>query len=103
MPFQKGQPRPENGGRQPGSENKITADVKAMVLGALSQAGGEDYLLDQANDNPRAFLSLLGRIIPLQLTGKGDEPLFPPETDRSKLALVLLTIIRGDADEEKPQ
>lgn len=32
-------------GRPKGSPNKITADVKAMVLAALDKAGGVDYLL----------------------------------------------------------
>jgi hypothetical protein len=32
-------------GRPKGSQNKVTSDVKAMVLTALSKAGGADYLL----------------------------------------------------------
>lgn len=32
-------------GRPKGSQNKVTADVKAMVLEALGKAGGADYLL----------------------------------------------------------
>lgn len=32
-------------GRPKGSQNKVTADVKAMILIALSKAGGADYLL----------------------------------------------------------
>jgi hypothetical protein len=32
-------------GRPKGSPNKVTADVKAMVLAALDQAGGVKYLL----------------------------------------------------------
>ena len=61
--------RPPSGSRK-GVPNKISADVRAMILAALEQAGGEDYLLAQARDNPRAFLSLLGRILPTQVTGK---------------------------------
>jgi hypothetical protein len=49
--------------------------VRAMILGALERAGGEDYLLEQASAKPRAFLSLLGRLLPTQVTGKDDAPL----------------------------
>ena len=52
---------PKTGGRQKGTPNKISADVRAMVLAALDRAGGENYLLAQAHDNPKAFLTLLGR------------------------------------------
>ena len=55
---------PKTGGRQAGTPNKISADVRAMVLAALDRAGGEDYLLEQATANPRAFLSLVGRLLP---------------------------------------
>lgn len=40
-----GKGAPKTGGRQKGVPNKLTADVKAMVLDALSQAGGVKYLL----------------------------------------------------------
>jgi hypothetical protein len=62
-------PRPPGGSRK-GKPNKVTADVKTMILGALSDAGGQDYLARQALEKPVAFLALLGRVMPLQLTGK---------------------------------
>lgn len=33
------------GGSRKGVPNKVSADVKAMILSALDQAGGADYLL----------------------------------------------------------
>ena len=60
-------------GRPPGMANKITSDVRSMVLAALNQAGGVAYLTERAMD-PRtasAFLSLLGKVLPLQITGEG--------------------------------
>lgn len=62
-------------GRPKGSVNKITSDVKEMVLSALAQAGGVSYLYEQARENPKAFLSLVGRIIPTQIQGDPDNPL----------------------------
>jgi hypothetical protein len=65
----------KTGGRRKGTPNKLNADVKAMILGALHQAGGEDWLLEQANANPVAFMTLIGKILPLQVTGKDGGPL----------------------------
>lgn len=36
---------PKTGGRQKGTPNKVSADVKQMVLEALGKAGGAQYLL----------------------------------------------------------
>jgi hypothetical protein len=51
-------------GRPKGSANKVQADVKAMILGALEQAGGQQYLAEQAEANPAAFMSLVGKVLP---------------------------------------
>jgi hypothetical protein len=86
--------RPPGGSRK-GIPNKITADVRAMILAALDRAGGEDYLLAQAHDNPRAFLSLLGRILPTQVTGKDDAPLIPGHAaDPERLTQALLAAFK---------
>jgi hypothetical protein len=44
-----------------------------MILKALDGAGGVDYLQRQAEENPTAFLTLVGKVLPLQLSG-GDKP-----------------------------
>lgn len=62
-------------GRPKGSVNKVTADVKAMVLEALNSAGGAAYLLEQSEKNPTAFLTLVGKVLPLTLAGDKDNPL----------------------------
>ena len=51
-------------GRKRGVPNRISSDVKHLVLVALDHAGGEDYLAKQAHENPVAFLSLLSKLIP---------------------------------------
>jgi hypothetical protein len=85
----------KTGGRQAGTPNKIGADVRAMVLAALERAGGEDYLLEQATANPRAFLTLLGRIIPTQVTGKDDAPLIPESaSDLDRVTGAFLAVIK---------
>jgi hypothetical protein len=65
----------KTGGRQKGVPNKVTKDLKDMVLQALDQAGGVTYLQLQAIENPGPFLSLVGKVLPLQVTGKDGAPL----------------------------
>ena len=62
-------------GRRKGSQNKFTASVKEMIIGALQDVGGRDYLAAQALENPAAFMSLIGRVLPLQLAGTADQPI----------------------------
>lgn len=63
-------------GRPKGVPNKTTALVREMITQALDEAGGVDYLVERARD-PRtasAFLSLVGKVMPVQLTGADDGP-----------------------------
>lgn len=54
-------------GRQKGTPNKTTKALKDMILGALDDAGGQTYLAQQAAENPKAFLSLVGRVLPVDV------------------------------------
>jgi hypothetical protein len=67
--------QPKTGGRRKGTPNKLNADVKGMILAALAAKGGQKYLERQADENPTAFLTLVGKIIPLQVTGKDGGPI----------------------------
>lgn len=71
--------RPPNAGkgRKAGVPNKLTTALKDMILQALSDAGGVEYLKAQAVDNPNAFLALIGRVLPLQVKEGGDDPRVP--------------------------
>lgn len=62
-------------GRPKGAENKMTKEVKQMILDALDQAGGVEYLAAKAESHPGPFLSLVGKVLPLQLTGDGGGPM----------------------------
>ncbi len=73
-PAKKGE-RP--GGRKKGTPNKITATLKDMVLQALANVGGVAYLETQARDQPNAFLTLVGKVLPLQVKQDGEEPMVP--------------------------
>lgn len=59
-----------NAGRPKGVPNKITTDIKQMILEALHAAhdeGGLGYLTKQAKDIPNSFITLLGKIIPSEV------------------------------------
>lgn len=62
-------------GRPKGIPNKVTAALKDMILEALGNKGGVEYLEKQADDNPTAFLTLVGKVLPLQVTGDPNAPL----------------------------
>ncbi|WP_423066158.1 hypothetical protein [Devosia sp. CN2-171] len=72
-------------GRPKGSPNKVTAVLKDAILQAATEAGDGDlvaYLKRQAGENPVAFMTLLGKVLPLQVEGThlvtyevSDEPL----------------------------
>ena len=62
-------------GRKPGVPNKLNGDIKAMILGALEDVGGRGYLAARAIDTPTAFMGLLGKVLPTQLTGENGAPI----------------------------
>lgn len=69
-----GKPGP---GRKKGVPNKTTTQLKEALLEAATKAGGKDglvgYLYKQAKEEPRAFLPLLGKVLPLQVEGSGKD------------------------------
>lgn len=66
-------------GRAKGTPNKTTKLLKDAILKAADKAGGKrglvGYLESQAKLNPGPFMSLLGKVLPLQLTGDPENPL----------------------------
>src|SRR5271165_1351539 len=90
MPAPKGSLPPNAGkGRPKGATNTMTRSLREMILGALDDAGGQDYLAEQAHKNPAAFLALVGRVLPPEPRGDtippvitfrmGDRDLRPPK------------------------
>lgn len=73
--FKKGQK--SGPGRPKGMPNKTTAQLKEMILSALSGVGGVEYLQERANDpkTASAFLTLVGKVLPLQVAGDPDNPI----------------------------
>lgn len=70
--------RKKTGGRKKGTPNRITGALKDMILTALDEAhpeGSVAYLKLQAMENPTAFMSLVGKVLPLQVTGADGAPI----------------------------
>jgi len=67
-------------GRKKGVPNKTTALLKDAILKAAEQAGNNvgsegmvSYLAQQAEENPGPFMSLLGKVLPMQVEGTGKD------------------------------
>jgi hypothetical protein len=61
------EPRAKTGGRKKGTPNKLTASVKDAIEQAFDEVGGVQYLVTQARENPAAFMTLIGKVLPKDL------------------------------------
>jgi hypothetical protein len=99
------QPRGNAGkGRKKGVPNRVTGDVREMIRMTLRAAGedcggrgrraGVAYLRKQAHENPKAFMALLGKIVPTTI-----------ETDGAPILLeeIVLLALERRADEAETQ
>ena len=70
-----GTAQPKTGGRTKGTPNKLNAEIRAMVLEALSELGGVDYLVEVGRKKPEVLCGLIARLIPSEI--KASEGLCP--------------------------
>lgn len=72
----KGGARP-GAGRPKGSLDSGNKILREMIVEALDGVGGIQYLQDTALSHPAAFLSLISKVLPLQVVGgeDGDQPI----------------------------
>ena len=63
-------------GRPKGSLDKGNAAIREMIVDALNGVGGVTYLQSVAQSHPGPFLSLIGKVLPMQIEGgDADKPL----------------------------
>lgn len=53
--------------RPKGSLNTKSIALKTMILGALDKVGGIEYFVQQAKENPATFMTLVGKLIPIDV------------------------------------
>jgi len=88
----------KTGGRTKGTPNKTTALLKEAILGAATEVGsdgnGKDGLMGYcgflARSEPKAFAALLGKVLPMQVTGEDGGPI--------KVTQVQLVALTADDD-----
>jgi hypothetical protein len=76
-----GKPPAAGKGRVKGTPNKTTALLKDAIIKAAEAAGSDKagkggligYCTFLAKDEPKAFAQLLGKVMPLQITGEGED------------------------------
>lgn len=64
----------KTGGRQKGTPNKENRELREMILEALSEVGGVNYLAEKAQSHPAPFLALIGRVLPMTVAGDASAP-----------------------------
>lgn len=94
-------------GRPRGSKNEVKQSVAVMIQTALEKAhtdGGVGYLVEQAEKNPKAFMTLVGKLVPRQVDATlrldaGPEIVSLMQERRKKLAQQREKVINGTATE----
>jgi len=79
-------PGERRGGRQKGTPNKISSEIKQALYEALNNGDGATaYFLELRTEHPKTFENLISKLLPRQVTGADDDPLIQ-EYDLDHLA-----------------
>jgi hypothetical protein len=62
-----GKPPAAGRGRPKGATNKLTRTIKQAIEKAFEDVGGSTYLATMAQQQPVAFMTLLGKVLPTQM------------------------------------
>ncbi len=65
----------KTGGRQKGTPNHNTTELKGAILAAFGHLGGQAYLVRVGKENPQVFCTLLGKVLPMTVQGDAEHPL----------------------------
>ena len=60
-------------GRPKGAVNKLTKTIREAVEISFAQVGGADYLAQMAVEQPVAYMTLLGKVLPQQVEMSGKD------------------------------
>lgn len=84
----------KTGGRQQGTPNKVTANVKDNIIAVFNKLGGTSAMAEWAQDNQTQFYNMYSKLIPFKIEGDSDNPL----TIITKVELVPLSNNDNSAD-----
>lgn len=54
-------------GRPKGSVNKVTKTIREAIEASFDKVGGADYLARMAEEQPTAYMTLLGKVLPAHM------------------------------------
>lgn len=57
-------------GRPKGSTNKVTKTIREAIEASFEKVGGAEYLARMAEDQPSAYMTLLGKVLPAHMNIK---------------------------------
>lgn len=60
-------------GRPKGAVNKLTKTIREAVEISFNQIGGADWLAKMADEQPVAYMTLLGKVLPQQIEHAGKD------------------------------
>lgn len=78
-----GKRKPPNAGkgRPKGSKNRLTNTLKEAIEKSFDEVGGVQYLVEQARENPTAYMSLLAKVLPQQINAQVATKTLPASVD----------------------
>lgn len=62
-------------GRVKGTPNKLTKTIKEAIEESFATVGGAAYLVRMASEEPVAYMTLLGKVLPTQVKLETKEPI----------------------------
>jgi hypothetical protein len=62
-------------GRPVGATNLVNRTLKEAILQSFNKIGGVNWLVKLADTHPPVYATLLGRVLPLEVTGANGGPL----------------------------
>ena len=64
----------QRGGRAPGVPNKLTRTIREAIIESFDAIGGAVWLKKLAEEDPKAYATLLAKAMPTQVEGAGGGP-----------------------------
>lgn len=65
----------KTGGRAAGTPNKLTALAKDNIAAVFNRLGGTAAMADWATKNQTEFYKIYARLLPVEVTGAGGDPI----------------------------